>query len=27
MTDCAAQAKNAACILYAVNNRVVFGGR
>jgi len=27
MADCAAQAKNAACILYAVNNRVVFGGR
>jgi hypothetical protein len=27
MADCAQQAKNAACILYAVDNRVVFGGR
>jgi len=27
MADCAAQAKNAACILYAVDSRVVFGAR
>jgi hypothetical protein len=27
MADCAAQSKTAPCILYAVNNRVVFGAR
>jgi hypothetical protein len=27
MSDCAAMFKNAECILYAVNNRVVFGAR
>jgi hypothetical protein len=27
MADCSAQSKNAPCLLYAVNNRVVFGGR
>jgi hypothetical protein len=27
MADCAAQSKTTPCILYAVNNRVVFGGR
>jgi hypothetical protein len=26
MADCAAQSKNAQCILYTANNRVVFGG-
>lgn len=27
MADCAAQSKNAPCVLYAVNNQVVFGAR